>query len=379
MNASQWKFTVERLPDGRLGIRFGLGAVKNVGAGAVDAIVAQRQKAPFKDIFDFCRRIDTEAVNKRVVESLIKAGAFDFTGARRSQMMAVYDTELDAAISQRKSNVAGQLSLFDLGADMGMAPQPPRMPPLPEHPPRALLAMEKEVTGIYITGHPLDEHRALLEKMTFSTADLSELEDRPDHGMSLDGQLVEMGGILTEVKGKATKKGAYMGFITLEDLSGQIECLVFPKVFERYQGTIAADDLVVLEGRLSIREEEAPKLLVETITPLEEWTPGGLERQRPAPQGRRSAAPHKAPIPKTDAQWAQEAPAKLFLRLPRNLLEDATARLALHPGSVPVYLHIPAEKLTLLSPRTSWCDGSPACLDRLRELLGADNVKLTEK
>ena len=215
--------------------------------------------------------------------------------------------------------------------------------------------------------------------MTFSTADLSELEDRPDHGMSLDGQLVEMGGILTEVKGKATKKGAYMGFITLEDLSGQIECLVFPKVFERYQGTIAADDLVVLEGRLSIREEEAPKLLVETITPLEEWTPGGLERQRPAPQGRRSAAPHKAPAPKTDAQWAQEAPAKLFLRLPRNLLEDATARLALHPGSVPVYLHIPAEKLTLLSPRTSWCDGSPACLDRLRELLGADNVKLTEK
>ena len=379
VNASQWKFTVERLPDGRLGILFGLGAVKNVGAGAVDAIVAQRQKAPFKDIFDFCRRIDTEAVNKRVVESLIKAGAFDFTGARRSQMMAVYDTELDAAISQRKSNVAGQLSLFDLGADMGMAPQPPRMPPLPEHPPRALLAMEKEVTGIYITGHPLDEHRALLEKMTFSTADLSELEDRPDHGMSLDGQLVEMGGILTEVKGKATKKGAYMGFITLEDLSGQIECLVFPKVFERYQGTIAADDLVVLEGRLSIREEEAPKLLVETITPLEEWTPGGLERQRPAPQGRRSAVPHKAPAPKTDAQWAQEAPAKLFLRLPRNLLEDATARLALHPGSVPVYLHIPAEKLTLLSPRTSWCDGSPACLDRLRELLGADNVKLTEK
>ena len=122
VNASQWKFTVERLPDGRLGILFGLGAVKNVGAGAVDAIVAQRQKAPFKDIFDFCRRIDTEAVNKRVVESLIKAGAFDCTGARRSQMMAVYDTELDAAISQRKSNVAGQLSLFDLGADMGMAP-----------------------------------------------------------------------------------------------------------------------------------------------------------------------------------------------------------------------------------------------------------------
>lgn len=135
---------------------------------------------------------------------------------------------------------------------------------------------------------------------------------------------------------------------------------------------------MVLEGRLSIREEEAPKLLVETITPLEEWTPGGWT-PAPRPPGPPLRRPPQGPAPKTDAQWAQEAPAKLFLRLPRNLLEDATARLALHPGSVPVYLHIPAEKLTLLSPRTSWCDGSPACLDRLRELLGADNVKLTEK
>lgn len=101
---------------------------------------------------------------------------------------------------------------------------------------------------MYITGHPLDDYRDVLGKLPFSTADLDGLEEREDHGLSLDGQIVDMGGILTEVKGKATKKGAYMGFITLEDLTGQIECLVFPKVYERYQGMMAVDDLVVLHG-----------------------------------------------------------------------------------------------------------------------------------
>ena len=151
-------------------------------------------------------------------------------------------------------------------------------------------------------------------------------------------------------------------------------------MFERYQGTIATDDLVVLEGRLSIREEESPKLLVESITPLEQWEPGGLERTRPAPRGQRSTAPHRAAAPhKTDAQWAQEAEKKLYLRLPREQLDNAAASVALHPGSIPVYLHIPAEKLTLLAARTGWCDGTPDCLARLTALLGAGNVKLTEK
>ena len=378
VNTSTWKFTVEQQQDGTLGIRFGLGAVKGVGAGAVEAIVSERQKGSYTDIFDFCRRINTEAVNKRVVDSLIRAGAFDCTGAKRSQMMLVYEAAMDSAATQRKNNVAGQMSLFDFAADMGMAPETPALPRVPEHPQRALLAMEKEMTGVYISGHPLDEHRELLQKMTFSTADLAELDERPDHGMGLDGQMVEMGGILTEVKGKATKKGAYMGFVTLEDLSGQIEGLIFPKVFEKYQGMIAADDLVVLEGRLSIREEESPKLLVESVIPLEQWEPGGLERTSRASHGKRPLAPHRAPAPqKTDAQWAQESDRKLYLRLPRAQLDAAAASVALHPGSVPVYLHIPQEKLTLLAPRTGWCDASPDCLARLSNLLGAENVKLT--
>ena len=384
VNRSQWKFTVAKAPDGQLGILFGLGAVKTVGQGAVDAIIRERKNGAYRDIFDFCRRIDTSECNKRVVESLIKAGAFDGMGGNRPQLMAVFESAMDANSSLRKQTVDGQISLFDMA--FGGAPlvqENHTLPNLPDYPLRQRLALEKEIAGVYITGHPLDDYRDVLGKLPFSTADLDGLEEREDHGLSLDGQIVDMGGILTEVKGKATKKGAYMGFITLEDLTGQIECLVFPKVYERYQGMMAVDDLVVLHGRLSIREEEAPKLLVEKLIPLEAWHP---EESAPAaPMGQSTARPvpppkrHTSEAPKlTDAQAAAKAPRKLYLRLNRPQMDAASSALSLYPGSVPVYLHLPAEKMTLLAPKTGWCDASDGCLNRLNALLGAENVKLLE-
>ena len=384
VNRSQWKFTVAKAPDGQLGILFGLGAVKTVGQGAVDAIIRERKHGAYRDIFDFCRRIDTSECNKRVVESLIKAGAFDGMGGNRPQLMAVFESAMDANSSLRKQTVDGQISLFDMA--FGGAPlvqENHTLPNLPDYPLRQRLALEKEIAGVYITGHPLDDYRDVLGKLPFSTADLDGLEEREDRGLSLDGQIVDMGGILTEVKGKATKKGAYMGFITLEDLTGQIECLVFPKVYERYQGMMAVDDLVVLHGRLSIREEEAPKLLVEKLIPLEAWHP---EESAPAaPMGQSTARPvpppkrHTSEAPKlTDAQAAAKAPRKLYLRLNRPQMDAASSTLSLYPGSVPVYLHLPAEKMTLLAPKTGWCDASDGCLNRLNALLGAENVKLLE-
>ena len=384
VNRSQWKFTVAKAPDGQLGILFGLGAVKTVGQGAVDAIIRERKHGAYRDIFDFCRRIDTSECNKRVVESLIKAGAFDGMGGNRPQLMAVFESAMDANSSLRKQTVDGQISLFDMA--FGGAPlvqENHTLPNLPDYPLRQRLALEKEIAGVYITGHPLDDYRDVLGKLPFSTADLDGLEEREDRGLSLDGQIVDMGGILTEVKGKATKKGAYMGFITLEDLTGQIECLVFPKVYERYQGMMAVDDLVVLHGRLSIREEEAPKLLVEKLIPLEAWHP---EESAPAaPMGSSTARPvpppkrHTSEAPKlTDAQAAAKAPRKLYLRLNRPQMDAASSALSLYPGSVPVYLHLPAEKMTLLAPKTGWCDASDGCLNRLNALLGAENVKLLE-
>lgn len=384
VNRSQWKFTVAKAPDGQLGILFGLGAVKTVGQGAVDGIIRERKNGAYRDIFDFCRRIDTSECNKRVVESLIKAGAFDGMGGNRPQLLAVFESAMDANSSLRKQTVDGQISLFDMA--FGGAPlvqENHTLPNLPDYPLRQRLALEKEIAGVYITGHPLDDYRDVLGKLPFSTADLDGLEEREDRGLSLDGQIVDMGGILTEVKGKATKKGAYMGFITLEDLTGQIECLVFPKVYERYQGMMAVDDLVVLHGRLSIREEEAPKLLVEKLIPLEAWHP---EESAPAaPMGQSTARPvpppkrHTSEAPKlTDAQAAAKAPRKLYLRLNRPQMDAAASTLSLYPGSVPVYLHLPAEKMTLLAPKTGWCDASDGCLNRLNALLGAENVKLLE-
>ena len=384
VNRSQWKFTVAKAPDGQLGILFGLGAVKTVGQGAVDAIIRERKHGAYRDIFDFCRRIDTSECNKRVVESLIKAGAFDGMGGNRPQLLAVFESAMDANSSLRKQTVDGQISLFDMA--FGGAPlvqENHTLPNLPDYPLRQRLALEKEIAGVYITGHPLDDYRDVLGKLPFSTADLDGLEEREDRGLSLDGQIVDMGGILTEVKGKATKKGAYMGFITLEDLTGQIECLVFPKVYERYQGMMAVDDLVVLHGRLSIREEEAPKLLVEKLIPLEAWHPEesapaatmGQSTARPVPPPKR----HTSEAPKlTDAQAAAKAPRKLYLRLNRPQMDAASSALSLYPGSVPVYLHLPAEKMTLLAPKTGWCDASDGCLNRLNALLGAENVKLLE-
>ncbi len=401
MNRSGWKFTVQHDNEGNLCILFGLGAVKTVGHHAVDAIIQERQNAPFKDIFDFCSRIDTALVNKRAVESLIKAGAFDFTGANRQQLIAVFESAMDASISRRKANVDGQLSLFDMAFDNAPVIEETRtLPNLPDFPPRQKLALEKEISGVYITGHPLDDYRDTLKKLSFSTLQLENLEEREDRGMEMDGMLVEMGGILTEVKGKATKKGAYMGFITLEDLTGQIECLVFPKTYEKYQGLMGVDDLVVLTGKLSIREDESPKLLVDALVPLDDWeevkakSPAQEDRPRTTrvttsahipgavPEEKRTTRiPQRAPQrpQMTDSQRAATAAKKLFIQLDRARMEEAAHLLSLYPGSIPVYLHVPAEKMTFLMPSLQWCDGTEGCMNRLTSVFGEANVKLVEK
>ncbi len=368
VNRSRWKFAVDRDEKGGDAILFGLGAVKGVGENAVRAIVRERESGgPFRDLFDFCRRIDTAECNKRVTEGLIRAGAFDGLGANRPQMLAVYESAMEANQADRRKNISGQVSFFDMlgdgGADetlnLGMT-----MPDLPDCPEKVRLQMEKEATGVYMTGHPLDAWREQLSGLSFSTAETEGADEMDDGGMHLDGRQVEMGGILTAVKGKATRKGDYMAFVTLEDLTGQIECLVFPKVFERYQALLQEDEAVVISGRISVREEEPPKLLAETITRLEDWQGGKKKKAGKPAEGL------------TDAQLAAAAPRKLFLRLSRQDMDRTTAMLALDAGDIPVYLHLPEEKTTLLCPRNAWSGGSEKGLARLREALGERNVVL---
>ena len=269
VNLSEEKFSVEYDAQGRGGVRFGLNAVKNAGHGALEAIVREARKSPFRDISDFVDRVaSSDQVTKRVVESLIKAGALDRLEGTRSQKLAVYDRLMDGAAKRRHAVVQGQMSLFD---DMGEASaQAPRLilPAVPDLPPRALLALEKEMTGVYITGHPLNEYASELQKLEFNTNVLAGLDEREDKGVSLDGVRATMGGIVTEKKLKATKKGDMMAFVTFEDLYGSTEALVFPRTYEKYRQLLEPDSLILMTGRLSIREDEAPRLIPETIEPL---------------------------------------------------------------------------------------------------------------
>ncbi|MEG1775672.1 MAG: DNA polymerase III subunit alpha, partial [Clostridia bacterium] len=279
VNKSVWRFSVDTDENGRPGIRFGLGGVKNVGHGAVELIERERKRGAYTDIFDFVQRTSGDALNKRTVESLVKAGAFDRLGYNRAQLLSVYERLMDDAAQKRKTNVSGQVSLFDFGlAPSSETSAAFAIPDMAEYARKALLSMERDMTGVYITGHPLDEVAALLESGFTTVADVFGMAEGEERGAQYDGARVSMAGILTLCKGKITKKGAMMGFVTLEDLTGQLEGLVFPKVYEKYLTMLAVDNLVILEGKLSFREEEEPKLLVDSVRELNERT-AGVKRQ----------------------------------------------------------------------------------------------------
>ena len=324
VNQSGWKFTVGSDADGRTGIRFGMGAVKNVGYGAVEAIVQTRSQGAFTDFFDFADRVPPEAINKRVVESLIKAGAFDFGVFNRAQLLSVYERVTDEAAQKRKGNLSGQVSLFDMVGGMAK-PAHATVPDMPEHSRKALLNMEKEMTGVYICGHPLDEVADLLRSGFTTVLDVQTMADNENHGLDHDGDNVVMAGILALAKGRITKKGSMMGIITLEDLTGQIEGLVFPKIYDRFVNLLTADNMVVLTGKLSFREEEDAKLLVDTVQLLTPQTAtqaqAGLAMRRSLPFAD-AYADEPTPAP---AERFQHNPAKPYAMLSQANLQAMLA------------------------------------------------------
>lgn len=360
VNFSDRKFTVETNKEGVKCVRMGMSGVKNVGNSAVDAIVQERRlSGPYRDVFEFCRRIDSEAVNKRAVESLIMAGCFDQMGATRLQCMRVFDQALEANSNKRRQNVAGQISLFDMGQPTAGLAIEDTYPDVGEYPYKQLLSMEKEMTGVYVSGHPLDEYRKELEALEINTAWVAELKERPDAGIDEDGRQVVMGGILTALRPKATKKGAMMGFITLEDLTGQIECLLFPRIFERYNKLLELDMPVLLTGHLSVREEEDTKLLVDVVEPLV---------QLPPPEE-----------PISDIERAKRSPVKLYLRMQRSQMDEVKEVLQRQPGKVPVYMNFPDEGITLLAPRDWWCEDAEDMLATLMTTLPEKDMKVVDK
>ena len=263
VNRSLSKFTVDET-GGKKGIRFGLGAVKNLGLKAVDALVAEREAGgPYRDLYDFVGRVTGGEMNKKGVESLIRCGAMDELPGSRSQKLHVFEKAMDGVSRRQKSMVTGQISLFGM-AESNLETPPPPMPAMPPFDKNQLLQMEKETTGVYISGHPLDAYAEQLAKLPVNARFLESLaEESPDGGMSWDQKQVRMGGIIAEKKMKAARSGNMMAFVQLEDMYGVTEVLVFPKVYERVSHLLNQDAPVVMTGKLSIREEEAPKLLLD--------------------------------------------------------------------------------------------------------------------
>ena len=408
VNRSQEKFTV----DGG-GIRFGLAGVKSLGHNAVEALVNERVRGgDYADLYDFINRLTGAAINKKGVESLIRAGAFDRLPGNRAQKLFVYERAMDGASRSQRSNVAGQISLFGLMSG-DAAPPPPPMPGVPDFTPFARLQMEKEVTGVYITGHPLEEFAEQLSKLPVNFQTLQELAEAPDRGMSWDKKRVRMGGLITEKKLKATKSGGLMAFVQLEDMFGTTEVLVFPRVYEREGQDLMEDTAVVMTGRLSIREDEAPKLLMDRVAPLvdldtlpdPEKTPDfrpprvGAMSSSPLPRAPGESPDYRSPhvgamspsppprapgespdyrSPHVGAMSSSPPPPssrKLYLKLTNAQRPAVLDVLSQTPGGIRVMLYMADEKKTYQAPRQYWV-GEGYDFGALANILGADAIVL---
>ncbi len=244
-------------------IRFGLAAVKNVGGGAIDSIIEVRGKdKKYESLQDFCERVDLSKVNKRVVESLIKCGAFDFTGSPRAAMAEGLEAVFDIAQKTQKDRQSGQSSIFGmLDTSNASSLSDNQLPDVQEWEEAKKLKLEKEGIGFYITGHPLSKYLQQMKRLTTSsTTSASE---------SRDGEQAIIGGIVTSYRKKLTKKGDMMAFFRLEDLEGALEVILVPQVFERYNNLLEEDLPVIVTGQLNVSEEELPKLRVQKIKPLD--------------------------------------------------------------------------------------------------------------
>ena len=269
VNRSYDGFTVEED-----GIRFGLVAIKNIGRGFIRAMVRERESGgAFRSFHDFCQRMfDYGDMNKRAVENLIKAGAFDAFGTYRSQLLRIYEKVLDAIADSRKVNVEGQLDMFSMasGGDGGGHTAEIPLPDIPEFTATERMFMEKETTGLYLSGHPMEDYRAAAQAAGATPIHdiLSDVEDTDGPTRFVDGQIVTVAGIVTANKTRTTKKNTLMAYVTVEDEISSVELICFSRTIENCGSYMAVNTPVVVRGKLSLRDEKPPQILCESIYPL---------------------------------------------------------------------------------------------------------------
>lgn len=324
-------------------IRFGMSAVKNVGASVVDEIVAERESGgAFTGFRNFCKRMAGRKINKRVVENLIRCGAFDSLGCKRAVLMSVYEKVLDDAVKELKSVMPGQLDMFGMLTEE--AADSDNFPDCEEFAPKDILAMEKECIGMYISGHPMNQYRAAADKL--ATAQICDIKENEGHRFNI-GSRVTLAGIVNHIRTQLTKKGEIMKYLELEDLTGTMEVLVFPSLVRRFDDRLREDAIVLIEGNLDMTEDAPPKLRLENIRPLTEDS----ARER-----------------------------KLYLRIfDRNTEADIKEILHGADGEIPVILRYEETKQTMMAGRSMWVSDTDGRIERLTRLLGEENVKLVEK
>ena len=252
-------------------IRYALTAIKSVGRPVIDAVVEERrERGPYVNLKDFITRVAQKDVNKKAMENFIKAGAFDSLPGTRKQFMSAYVQIMDHIIKDRKNNMAGQMSLFDLVDDSQKEEFDVKLPDVGEYSKEMLLSFEKEVLGVYISGHPLEEWEELWKKgITNTTADFM-LKEESGETVVKDNMSVTIGGMIADKKIKYTKNDKVMAFLTLEDLLGSVEVIVFPKDYEKYHEKLTEDNKVFIKGRVSLEEDKDGKLICERVTPFDE-------------------------------------------------------------------------------------------------------------
>ena len=332
-------------------IRFGLGAVKNVGRGLIRSMVAKREEGgPFKSLEDFIQRMGEGELNKRAVENFIKCGAMDCFGYHRSELLAVYDSMMDHIASARKKNLDGQMGLFAMLAEEDTAAQIP-IPKLSELNKADLMLMEKETTGIYISGHPMDDYRHLLKNT--HVVPIGSLTD--EESTYQDDQIISVAGIVQTIKMKTTRNNSMMAYVTLEDDTAAIEMLAFSNVLSQYGSYLRENQPVVITGRLSMRDDKEPQIVVNRARPMSDFENQPQEPERPV-----------------QAQPAITAQT-LYLRLVSEndpAYSKVKAIINMFPGSSAAVLYFADTKLR----RGAHCALDERMITELRSLLGNENV-----
>ena len=330
-------------------IRYGLNAIKSIGRPVIESIIAERKAGgPYVDLSDFIHRLPGKDVNKRVVENLIKSGAFDSFPANRRQMMLIYGQIMDEAAQKKKTELAGQMSLFDFAAEEDKEAFKVKIPVVAEYNKGDLLAFEKEVLGFYISGHPLEEYEEQWKRgISHVTTDFLPPEEGELPKVH-DGERATVGGMITTKTMKATKTNKMMAFITIEDLVGTVEVIVFPRDYEKIGKMLNVDDKVFVSGRISAEEDRASKMILESIRPFSE--------------------------PKKEL-WIQFADVEEFKRREPELLSTIMDS----EGSDSVIIYVKKEKMKKVLPASRNIKITDELLGRLYQIFGEKNVKAVEK